>query len=149
LDAKKLMEASKEYLAAEKLMKRLGNEEKALSLLQLAVEQGDVNAMYALGTWYLHGKIVKKNVAKAIRLIRRAAEANVAQASFDLAVCYELGDGVRKSMSQAAKFFFRSFLFGDKDAAVELERLFYWELSQVPGRVLSREIGRFLASMGR
>jgi uncharacterized protein len=143
------MKAGKKYLAAERLMKRDGNEEKALSLLQVAVEEDDVHAMYALGTWYLHGKIVKKNVANAVHLIRRAAEGNVANASFDLAVCYELGDGVKKSASQAAKYFFRAFLFGDKDAAVELERVFYWELSQVPGRMLSREIGRFLASIGR
>ena len=73
----------------------------------------------------------------------------MANAAFDLGVCYELGDGVKKNVNQAARFFFRAFLFGDKEAAVELERIFYWELGRVPGRMLSREIGRFLASTGR
>ncbi|HEX7814504.1 tetratricopeptide repeat protein [Dyella sp.] len=136
------------YLAAEKLLSKGGNQSDALPLLEAAVEEGDTPAMYALGTWYLFGNAVRKNVAKAIRLIRIAAEDNVADAAYDLAVSYELGTGVKKNLDLAAKFYLRAFLFGDKQAGVELERLLYWDLKQISAKMMSREIGRYLASIG-
>jgi TPR repeat protein len=53
------------------------------------------DAMYALGTWYLHGKgdLVKLDLTRAIELIRAAAEAGNIEAMYDLAVSYDKGAG--------------------------------------------------------
>ena len=126
-----------------------GDVEKAFRLLLSASEGGDAHAQYALGTWYLHGFFVRKSFRRAVELLRGAAEANVPGAAFDLAVCYELGQGVRRSMSKAVAFYLRAFLLGDVDAAVELERVLYWEPGLKAGRNLSKEFGRYLATLGK
>lgn len=139
----------KRYQSALKIMKDGGEVEKAYRLLSSASDDGDAHAQYALGTWYLHGFFIKKSLRRATELLRKAAEANVSSAAFDLAVCYELGQGVRRNINQAAALYLRSFLLGDIDAAVELERVLYWEKNLKIGRNLSKEIGRHLATLGK
>lgn len=130
-------------------MESSGNVEKAFRLLSSASEDGDAYAQYALGTWYLHGFFVKKSARQAVKLLRKAAQANVSSAAFDLAVCYELGQGVRQSMDRATALYLRAFLLGDIDAAIELERVLYWEPDLKAGRNLSKEFGRYLATLGK
>jgi TPR repeat protein len=139
----------KRYQAALKIMNKGGEVEKAYRLLSSASDDGDANAQYALGTWYLHGFFIKKSLRRAIELLRKAAEANVSSAAFDLAVCYELGQGVSRNINKAAALYLRSFLLGDIDAAVELERVLYWERNLNFGRNFSKEIGRHLATLGK
>lgn len=130
-------------------MNRGGSEDKAYALLQAAVDDGDASSKYALGTWYLHGFFVKKNMRTAIKLLREAADENVAFAAFDLAVCYERGEGVKRDFAQAARYYLRAFLFGDIQGAGAVERLLFWKKEALAGRKLSKEFGRLLESMGK
>src|SRR5262245_2831094 len=73
--------------------------------LRAAQSAGDHRATYALGTWYLHGTHLKKDVKEGTRLIRLAAKANVPDALFDLAVSCEKGIGVRRNLKRAAELY--------------------------------------------
>ena len=48
-----------------------GNYKEALKWYEIAVEQGDLNAMHWLGTMYEEGLGVKRNCRKAVELYRR------------------------------------------------------------------------------
>jgi uncharacterized protein len=112
---------------------------KAHRLLVKAMEGGDSRATYALGTWYLHGFFLQRDVKRGVALIAQAADAAVADAAFDLAVCYELGTGRRISHNKALCYYMRAFLLGYAPAAEEIERLLYWGDETVRNRPLSRE----------
>lgn len=140
----------KRYWSALKIMTKGGNIEQAYDFLLSASNDGDAYSNYALGTWYLDGFFLKKDKAKGVKLIRQAAEANVAYAAYDLATCYELGEGgVRRNINQATRYYLRAFLWGDLQAAAALERILYWEKDPLGRRTLSRELGRYLASIGK
>lgn len=126
-----------------------GSPDKAYPLLKASAESGDAVSKYALGTWYLHGFFLEKDVRTAIKLLREAADENVAFAAFDLAVCYELGTGLKKNLGKAVQYYLRAFLFGDIEGAVELERVLYWEKEKPKTRKLSKEFGRLLGAMGK
>jgi TPR repeat protein len=76
------------------------------------------DAMYALGTWYLHGKgdLVKLDLTRAIELIRAAAEAGNIEAMYDLAVSYDKGAGNVRDLERAFEWFLRAAIRGDADA---------------------------------
>jgi TPR repeat protein len=112
---------------------------KAYALLEIAMKKGDHRAAYAIGTWYLHGFYLKKDVKRGVSLIAKAADNEVADAAFDLAVCYELGTGKKANDNKALCYYMRSFLLGYSAAAIEIERLLYWGDTSVRNRSLSRE----------
>jgi TPR repeat protein len=85
---------------------------KAYALLEEATKNGDQRATYAIGTWYLHGFFLKRDVRRGVALIAEAADQQVADAAFDLAVCYELGTGRRANINKALCYYMRSFLLG-------------------------------------
>jgi TPR repeat protein len=111
---------------------------KAFIWLRKAHHQRDRRATYALGTWYLHGRYVKKNVMRAIRLIELAAAANVSDALFDLAVSYEKGQGVRRSEKVAARLYLEAALSGDHQAAYEVGRCLYYGIGFLKDRSQAR-----------
>jgi uncharacterized protein len=117
---------------------------EAYELLLKAESAGCAEASYAIGTWYLFGFYLKKNVRKAVQLFRKAAKEEVAAAAFDLAVCYEQGQGVRRSELKAISLMMRAFALGDLSAGQEVERLLYWGDATVRNRSLSREFGRLV-----
>jgi uncharacterized protein len=112
---------------------------KAYALLEKAMDKGDYRAAYAIGTWYLHGFYLKKDVKRGVSLIAQAADNGIADAAFDLAVCYELGTGRKINSNKALCYYMRSFLLGYSPAAVEIERLLYWGDASVRNRPLSLE----------
>src|SRR5262249_38652972 len=59
-----------------------------VGLLQQAAGTGFPPALYALASWYLHGKGVRKNYLKAVPLLKRAADAGLPAAQYDLATSY-------------------------------------------------------------
>lgn len=103
-------------------------------LLDAAISDGDDRAEYALATWYLHGKHVKKNVTKGIELLERAATKGNADASFDLAVCYERGQGVAKSDAEAFRLYRDAAKRGDPEAMQEVGRMLYYGLGVAEDR---------------
>ncbi|MCG7905021.1 MAG: sel1 repeat family protein [Candidatus Thiodiazotropha taylori] len=99
---------------------------KVLALLNQAISEGDARASYALGTWYLHGEYIEKDVDQALSLLMFAAASNVPDAIFDLAVCYEEGTGVEKSELSAFTNYMKGALLGDAQSYFEVGRCFYY-----------------------
>lgn len=130
---------SRAYGKALAIMRRNGSAEKAYSLLLDAMSEGDYRAHYALGTWYLYGRYVRKDYRKAFRLLKEAANQDIADAAFDLAVCYEKGEGVKRDPSKAVAMYFRAMRCGDASAAEELRRMFYWGIGVEKNRLLAAE----------
>lgn len=100
--------------------------ERALELLNTALEKGSPDAAYALGTWYLHGEHVEKDTAKAMVLLKRAADKNVAAACYDLAVSYETPKGVASNLEKAFELYVRAALHGDNQSFHEVGRCYYY-----------------------
>ncbi len=124
-------------------MRRDGSEEQAYAHLLDAMKDGDYRAHYAIGTWYLHGRHVAKNLVKAARLLKNAADNDIAEAAFDLAVCYENGQGVKKNKTKAVAMYLRAMRLGDNAAANELYRVFYWGLGVSRCRSIALEFSKF------
>lgn len=112
---KALLEASKEK----------PDYEHSYKYLLAAIELEDYNAMYALETWYLFGRYVKKNYVKGFDLLRRASVGNLPDALYDLAICYEKGRGTKKNKKDAFKNYLTAALYGDKQSIHEVGRCYY------------------------
>src|SRR4051794_33307131 len=84
-----------------------------LDLLQNAADYGDARAVYALATWYLFGRGVRKNHSTATTLLEKAADQKLPAAEYDLAVCYETGRGLTKDTGAAFRYYLRSAKHGD------------------------------------
>lgn len=110
------------------------NHEKALLLLERAHRAGDPRATYALGTWWLHGHVVGRNIKKGLAMIRAAASAGIPEAHFDFAVSLELGEGMRKNTTAAAHHYLRAALAGDSQAVFEVGRCLYWGIGLAKDR---------------
>ena len=111
--------------------------EKVTFLLEKASTEGDARATYALGTWYLYGKHVKKNINKAVKLFRQAAKSDEPSALYDLAVCYETGNGVKKNLKLAMEHYMRASLCGDKQSIYEVGRCYYYGIGIEKNRKLA------------
>ena len=107
-------------IAKKEAKKKNRDDEKIFRLLNESLEEGDPRAAYSLGTWYLQGKFVKKNLRTAIKLIKIAANAKVSDALFDLAVCYEQGIGVKKNEKLAVENYLQAAFYGDAQAHHEV-----------------------------
>lgn len=122
-----MAEGKDPYAKALKLAKAPnGNKEKVLELLEESYSQGNPEAAYALGTWYLHGEHVKKDLRKATGFLREAANSDVPDALYDLAVSYERGAGVKANPRKAFELFLRAALRGEKQSIYEIGRLYYY-----------------------
>ena len=106
----------------------------ALALLEKADSLGNAEAAYAIGTWYLFGKHVKKNYRTAVSYLERASARGYASAASDLAVCYEKGAGVSKDKGEAFRLYMKAARLGDKQAAYEVGRCFYWGIGTAKDR---------------
>lgn len=107
-------------------------------LLVEAHEAGDSTATYALGTWYLHGVHVKKNLRTAMAYLRQAAKEGHADALYDLAVSHEKGIGTKESPKMAAECYLAAILEGEKQSIYELGRCFYYGIGVEQNRRLAR-----------
>jgi TPR repeat protein len=61
---------------------------------KLAAGQGDANAQFALGMWYVDGTGIVQNYAEAVRWYNLAAEQGYSSAQGNLGWMYEQGNGV-------------------------------------------------------
>lgn len=98
----------------------------AFNLLKQSADKGNAEALYAIGTWYLHGTFVEKNSFLAVEYFLRSIEGNYSSAYFDLAICFENGDGVRKSFKKAFECYLNAALLGDIQAVYEVGRCYYY-----------------------
>ena len=80
------------------------DEEKAISLFELASNQGYAPAQYALGRCYSTGKRVKQDLKKASNLYVLAAIQRYAPAQFNLSRCFSKELGVVKDEEMAVNY---------------------------------------------
>lgn len=90
---KKNSELTKEY------------DQKAFALLQVAVDDGRIDALYHLGNCYARGKGAELNWTKAIELYEKAASKGSKRAQCHLGYCYHKGNGVTKDIQKAIQFY--------------------------------------------
>lgn len=96
--------------------------EEVFTLLMKAKKVNHYKAVYALGTWYLFGTYVKRDVYKAFELLLEAADHNIPEACFDVANSYEKGVGTVKDLKQAFIHYMKAALLGDKLSIYEVGR---------------------------
>jgi uncharacterized protein len=125
--------------ALKQMQRKKPDLERAAILLADAAKRADQRAIYALGTWYLHGRHFKKNEQKDLRLIRKAARLGEPNALFDLAVSLERGIGIRADKRKAALTFLRCALHGGQDAAYEVGRCLYHGIGFPEDRLAAKE----------
>ena len=125
-------------IALKEASKKNANNKKVFALLNQSLDKRDPRAAYALGTWYLYGKHVEKNIRKGIKLIRQAAEKNVPDALYDLAVSYETGDCLPKNKKLAAEYYLRAALYGEKQSIYEVGRCYYYGIGVPKDRRLAK-----------
>jgi TPR repeat protein len=122
-------------------LSRKGSEKsEALRLLRAASRMGSAEASYAIGTWYLYGRVVPKNLAEASRYFAIAARRRHPSALFDLAVMYERGQGVRKNLRRAFALYIQAADLGDSDAMKSVVRCVFHGI----GFVRAPELGRLI-----
>jgi TPR repeat protein len=110
---------------------------EAFELLEQADEKNNPVASYALGTWYLHGTYVEKDLEKAIPYLVKASHGEVKEAFYDLAVCYEKGVGIKKNLQKAFENYLIAAHLGDKDSLYEIVRCLYYGIGIQKNRNLS------------
>lgn len=141
--------ASKHYKEALKIMRSENPDpERAAELLFLGFESGSTDCMYALGTWYLHGEHLSKNIRKGIQLLRMASKDNHSHALYDLAVCHEEGVGTKVSETSAFECYTKSMLYGDKQSIYEVGRCFYYGIGVEQNRRAARVYLDYAKSLG-
>lgn len=113
--------------------------EDAFDLLTQADGQGDPVAAYALATWYLHGRHIKKNYQTAVTLLLKASRGGVRDAFYDLAVCYEKGRGIEKDTVKAFTNYLIASQLGDKNSLYEVGRCFYYGIGTEKNRELASQ----------
>ena len=89
-------------------------------------EENDFRAAYAIATWYLHGKFVKKDIKEGIKYLKIAAKNKIPLALYDLAISYEEGLGVKKNKRKAFKCYMKAVLEGEKQSIFEVGRCYYY-----------------------
>jgi hypothetical protein len=103
----------------------------ALSLLQPAAEQGDLPALMFLGSMYLYGTGVDKDVQAARRYFEQAARTGHRDALFNLGAIYDKAIGVPRDPNEAMKWFTRA--ADQRDAVAQLNLgIFYLRGDGVP-----------------
>lgn len=80
------------------------NHSVARHLFEVAARDGQVNALYNLGTMYDQGQGVARDPVEAIRWFKLAADQRDNVAQFNLAVLYGRGDGVPRDSAEAQRW---------------------------------------------
>jgi len=88
------------------------NEEQAMELAKRSAEQGNIDAMYFIGTMYMFGDRIPKTVAdpdqEAARWLFEAASRNHAEAEYGLGLLFLAGKGVVQDQEEALKWIRRA-----------------------------------------
>ena len=99
---------------------------KAADLLKKAEAAGSSKALFALGSWYFHGRHFEKDINLAISYWERAIEAKNSEAALELGTLYERGELVKKDMAKAFHYYCIGALFEGAKAHYEVSRFFYY-----------------------
>ena len=111
----------------------------SFELLTRASERGNSEAIYAIGTWYLHGTFVKRAPKTAVEYFLKSIEGGHSNAYYDLAVCYETGVGIKKDYKKAFECYLNAALLGEKQSLYEIGRCYYYGIG-IPKNIPIAEV---------
>jgi TPR repeat protein len=133
-----VMKGSRLYSSALREMhRRRPDTGKAYELLSRACKMGHGDAMYALGTWHLHGRHVKKDRKKAVEFFEEAAKKHVPAAMCELAIFYEKGEVLQANKRRAFELYLTAAAWGHEDAFHEVGRCLYYGIGTTKQRRLA------------
>lgn len=96
------------------------NHEESLKWINLAVQQGNLEACYILGRWLLDGdNHIERNWPQAFNLFRYASERNHSDSRYFMGLMYEEGKGVVQSYVKAYMWYCLAAAGGDEEAIKE------------------------------
>ena len=95
-------------------------------------EQGNAAAQAAIGTMYINGEGVSKNMKVAVKWYTLAAAQGNARGQNNLAVMYQFGKGVKKNDKTAVKWYTLAAEQGDEGAQSSLELLLSNSIGNTP-----------------
>jgi TPR repeat protein len=118
------------------------NPKEVIELLITAIEKyRNGKAAYALATWYLFGKHVKKNFTRGFELLQMSIDWDPSkEAYFNIAYSYEAGKGVDKDLKKAFQYYLLAALYGDKQAKREVGRCLYYGIGIAKNKELGLKI---------
>ena len=102
----------------QKKERRAADQKESVRWLTMAAKNGDVEAMYWLGSCCQSGVGAEKNEQAAFYWFQKAAEQGDSGAKWELANCYAAGIGVRENMDTAKK------LYGEARDSHAAQRMF-------------------------
>lgn len=79
-----------------------------LATIRARADQGDPEALNALGNLYANGQGVTRSLPEALRYYRLSADKGFAPALFNLGMMHELGNGVAADIATAFKFYLKA-----------------------------------------
>ena len=85
-----------------------GNYEDAFKWFKMSAESGYAPAQNIVGTYYLQGLAVTKNVGIAVKWYEKATKQDYPEAQYNLGSLYETGVGVQKSNEKALELYERA-----------------------------------------
>ena len=89
-------------------------------------EQGDEEALSAIGSLYFYGDGVEQDYLKALEYWEKAAEMGSGQAYYSLGFLYGAGLGVEKSLEKAKEYYLLAADHGDAMAWTVLGNMSYY-----------------------
>lgn len=116
------------------------NYKEAAQLLERASQFNNPEAIYALGTWYFHGKYFKRDRVKGFRLMLQAADLFHPNACYDVAASFELGSGIEKNLKKAFIYYMRAMILGDRQSIYEVGRCYYYGYGTNVNKDIAKEI---------
>lgn len=130
------------YQRALELARRDENDPLVVEYLNKSIEQGNSDAMYALGLMHLkgNGNLVTIDEEKGAALMIRASRLGNADAHYNAAIAYEKGISVDKDDFAALSLYLRASLFGDLEAVYEFGRSVYYGV----GMSKNQQLGEFI-----
>lgn len=97
---------------------------EALKKYQIIATQGNPVAQQLVGSLYMNGQGVEKDLTKAIYWFQKAVEQDEAIAQYCLGIMYLKGDGVEQDLSKAAHWLHKSAEQGDALAQYQLGSMY-------------------------
>lgn len=107
-------EAKLEY-GLGKLYLKEENFSEGIKHLIIAAEQGNENAQYELGKYYIDARKEERDRV-GVKWLERAAKQGRIEAKFELGKCYKFGYGVTKDSIRGYKYIKKAALLGNKEA---------------------------------
>lgn len=92
--------------------------------LKIAADNGNAEALLNLGSIYLNGKRVKKDINKAIDYYNKSMEGGSYESAYKLGLLYKEGKEVERDLDKAIEYFNRVYLPGHNSSQLEDFSLF-------------------------